>query len=177
MVETIGMGEMNGYADSHADFVAAHELNTRALLNLADAEAQKAAGVPVTIKKNDPRPAYDPAHSDNHWPLMIHHAQKGEKVIGKSLKGLAGRSRLEQEQSNKKELEAHLDPKAGWRREPFPKPQVAVLDPATEKAHMLERNRMLEGLIVQQNDLVQKLSARLDALENGSAGDAGKPKG
>jgi hypothetical protein len=153
MVETIGMqGEVNGYADAFSQFVESHEANTAALLNLAEGKPKK-----------DKRPAYDPNHSDNHWPLMIHHAQKGEKVIGQSLIGLTGRARDAREQANKKELDAHIE--QGYRREPYLKPQIAVLDPATEKLQMLERNRQLEGMIIQQNDLLQKLMGRLEAIE------------
>lgn len=162
MVETIGIpGETNGYADAHAEFRQAHENNTRQLLNLAAGR-----------KKTDPLPAFDPEHSDNHWPLMVHHAVKGELTIGKNLLGLKGRERVETEAANKKELEAVL--KQGYRREPYPKPQVALLDPAVEKAALLERNKMLEGMIVQQNDLMLKLSARLEAIEKGQAEDPKK---
>jgi hypothetical protein len=53
----------------------------------------------------------------------------------------------------------------GYRTDPYPKPQVKVEDPATEKKLLMDRNRELEGKLAVQNDLLLKLAGRLEAIE------------
>jgi hypothetical protein len=152
-VETIGMGgEINGYGDAMDAFRSSHEQNSRALINLAAGR-----------KKNAVIPPFDPQHPDNQWPVMVYHAEKGELTVGKNLLGLVGIVRQDAEKTNKAELNAAL--KAGYRTEPYKKPQVVVLDPAVEKAAILAKQNELQGIIVAQNDVNQKLMARLEALE------------
>ena len=60
----------------------------------------------------------------------------------------------------------------GWRDEPIVKPQVAVLDAATEKKMLLDANKAQQAqitlqseMIAKQNELMQQMTNRLDALE------------
>lgn len=146
---------VNGHGDSMAQFIEAHRSNTDQILNLAEGK-----------KKTAPRPAYDPDNPDNQWPKMVHSA-KGELTVGKSLVGVqdpAARKRIEA--ANKEAFEAAL--KGGYRMEPYLKPQVVVPDAAVEKAALLKHNADLSGTIVQQNDQLARLTARLEALEQGA---------
>ena len=163
-VEVLGVpGEVNGYGDSMDAFRSAHETNSRILVNLILMDADKAAGIQTKRKKNDPAVAYDPNHPDNQWPVMYYHAEKGEKVFGSSLVGLRGDARRRTEADNKAALATAQ--KEGWRAEPYLKPQIAVLDPAVEKAAMVAKNQQLEGQLVQANDTLRKLEERLAKLE------------
>lgn len=154
-VEVIGIpGETNGYGDSMDAFRASHENNSRILVNLAAGR-----------KKNDPAPPYDPDHSDNVWPRMLYHPEHGDKTVGTSLKGLPPAVRQQVEKENKSAAKGMLD--AGWRVEPYIKPQIAVLDPASEKAAMVAKNRELEGQIVAQGDRLAKLQESIDQLLKG----------
>ena len=151
-VEVIGVaGESNGYGDSMDAFRSAHENNSRIILNLAAGR-----------KKNEPAPAFYPSHPDNAWPVMIYHPEFGEKVVGQSLLHLDKSVRGHIEGANKAELAQLL--KAGWRMEPYQKPQIAVLDPALEKAALVAKNRELEGKIVAQADEFSKLRALVEKL-------------
>jgi hypothetical protein len=145
-------GEINGYGDAMDAFRASHEQNSRQLVNLANGR-----------KKNAVIPSYDPDHPDNQWPLMVYHPEKGELAVGRNLVGLVGIVRADAEKTNKAQLADAL--KSGYRKEPYLKPQVVVLDPAVEKAAMLAKQNELQGVIVSQNDVLQKLMARLEALE------------
>lgn len=80
------------------------------------------------------------------WPTMLYHAD--------------GRFEPAADKSELGELQ-----KRGFRREPYPKPQVQVLDPATEKKALLQQNQQLQGQITSQSDIIEKLAARLEALE------------
>lgn len=142
---------MDGLGDAHAAFVEAHESNSKQLLNLAEGR-----------KKNEPRPVYDPSHPDNLWPLMVHHAAKGELTIGKTLKGVTSPS--ERAQITKANEKAKADALAsGYRLEPYIKPQVAVLNPEAEKAALLRRNQELEGQINTLTDEFSKIRTMLEA--------------
>ncbi len=146
-VEVIGVGgEINGHGDSMDAFRTANEQNARALLNVAEGK-----------KKNEPRPPFNPDHPDNQWPVMVYSAEKGELTVGKSLVGLAGSLRLETEKNNKAALAQSV--KDGYRSEPYIKPQVVVLDPATEKAELKRKNDELQGQITALNDLMHKVLA------------------
>lgn len=146
-----------GHERSMAAFVESHESNSKALINLANGR-----------KQNAPTPPYDPTHPDNKWPMMVHHPAKGEKPIGTNLKGVTDVSqRVAITKANEADLKEHLA--TGWRKDPYVKPQITVLDAATEKAALVERNRQLEGGLVAANDLIVKMEARLAALEKGAA--------
>lgn len=146
---------VDGHGDSMEGFRKAHVSNTDQILNLAEGK-----------KKTAQRPTYDPDHPDNQWPVMVH-SPKGELTVGKSLVGVqdpAARKRIEAE--NKEAFAAAL--KAGYRTEPYLKPQVVVPDAAVEKAALLKHNADLSGTIVQQNDQLARLTSRLEALEQGA---------
>jgi hypothetical protein len=161
-VEVLGVqGSVDGYGDSMEAFRSAHINNSNILLNLLEGK-----------KKNAPRPAYDPAHPDNQWPVMVYHPEKGEKVVGQSLVGLSGKLRDAAEQDNKDVLAATL--KAGYRNEPYPKPQIAVLDPATEKKMLQDQLAQQAGQIVAVTDLVQKFLASQQPAEDAPAKGKGK---
>ena len=154
----------NGFEDAIAAHVASHEQNSNALLNLGEGK-----------KTTDPRPPYNPDHPDNAWPLMLHHAAKGELTVGTSLKGVtdpAERKRIHAE--NTAAVDAAI--KQGYRYEPYPKLQIQVLDPVVEKAALMQKNKDLEGQLRAQADVTNKLMARLEALEAGGPGPQG-PQG
>lgn len=147
----------NGFDKSWEAHVTSHVQNSNALLNLAEGK-----------KMSTLRPFYDPSHPDNQWPLMLHHPAKGELAVGTNLKGVSEpltRQRIQRE--NEAAVKGALA--GGYRREPYLKPQVAVMDPAAEKQALLRRNQELEGQLATTNDMLQKLSARLDAMEQGAA--------
>lgn len=160
-------GEINGYGDAMDAFRGAEEQNARILLNLEDIRIGRERGIdPNKLpKKNSLRAPYDPNHPDNKWPVMVYHAALGYKVIGQNLKGLTGALRIEAEKANQVALKAAQA--ENWRLEQYPKPQVALLDPAAEKAALVARNVELEGKIVALTDSFTKLMARLDAIEKG----------
>ena len=146
----------DGHADSMEAFITSHNQNSTALLNLAEGKPAKAA-----------RPAYDPAHPDNAWPLMLH-SSKGEITIGKSLKGVTNQAeRAAIAKAN--ELAKREAMALGYRPEPFVKPQVAVLDPATEKANMQKRNDELQAALMAQGDQMAKLQASIEELQKAKA--------
>ncbi len=135
---------INGHEKSIAIFRRAHVENSNALLNHAE-------GLPVDAE----RPPYDPNHSDNKWPVMVHHAEKGELTVGKSLVGVPDpmvRNKIIA--ANEKALKDALA--SGYRAEPYPKPQIAVLDPAAEKAELKRKNDELQGQITALTDRVNK---------------------
>ena len=143
----------NGHEESFAAFKSSHEANSTALLNLAEGK-----------KTTEPRPPFDPNSPDNAWPLMVHHAAKGELTVGKNLKGVEDpRTRKDITQANEAALAVAL--KSGYRREPYIKPQVPVLDPAAEKAALLRRIQEQDGLLNQQTDLLLRMEDRLKAVE------------
>ena len=169
-VEVIGVvGETNGYGDSMDAFREAHNGNSRILVNLMNGR-----------KKNDFTPPYDPRHPDNQWPKMMYHPAKGELIVGKALIyfepgpfgsriqfSLGGETRKQTEEDNLEAVkEAQIN---GYRAEPYLKPQIAVLDPAVEKAALLAKNQELEGKVTAANDLIQRMEARLSALEHSEA--------
>ena len=53
----------------------------------------------------------------------------------------------------------------GFRPEPYPKPQIEVLDPAIEKKALRDKNDELQGQIIRQQDALSKMMERLEALE------------
>ena len=147
---------INGHEKSIAIFRRAHVENSTALINHAE-------GKPVDHE----RPPYDPSHPDNKWPLMVHHAEKGELTVGRSLVGVEDpMTRNKITAANEKALAAAVA--SGYRAEPYPKPQVVVLDPATEKAELKRKNDELQGQITALTDLFNKAIAAKPA-------DAPKP--
>lgn len=156
-VEVLGVAnEGNGHGDTMDLFRAAEIANSKVLLNLAAGR-----------KKNAPQPVYDPDHSDNAWPKMMFHPGLGERTVGKSLIGVTDEDELAAlEKANQKDVtKAKAD---GFRDEPYPKVQIALLDPAAEKKAMLDKITEQGGQLVALSEMVNKLLA-------GQA-DAKKPK-
>lgn len=92
--------------------------------------------------KDDPRPAYQ----FQPWPTMVYHAD----------------GRFEPAR-NKEELAAWIT--KGFRREPYPKIQIEVLDPATEKKALKDENNQLRAQMARQADLMEKMIKRMEAYE------------
>ncbi len=138
-ISVIGVQEgMGGLKESISKFRKHHGEVGDALMNISGLGT--VTGDPVD--KDEPRPAYHHAE----WPMMIYHADGRERVV---------QDHREYEEWRGK----------GFRDDPYPKPQVAVLDPATEKKALMETNRQLQGQVTTQQDLIDRLSARLDAVE------------
>ena len=153
-VEQIGsVGEINGHADAMDAFRAAHELNSRQLVAIG-----------MGLKKNAVIPAYDPEHEDNDFPVMLYHPEKGERIIGKSAKGLGdpkARAALARENADL----VLAAKKLGYREEPYVKPQIAILPPEVEKKALQDKLSGLEGQNTLLLDMLTKLQARLDAAD------------
>lgn len=147
-VEVLGVAnEGNGHGDTMDSFRNAEISNSKVLLNLAAGR-----------KKNAPHPHYDPDHSDNAWPKMMFHPGLGERTVGVSLVGVNDEDdRNKLEKSNQKAVaQAKAD---GFREEPYPKVQIAVLDPATEKKAMQDKLTEQSGQITALSETVNKLLA------------------
>jgi hypothetical protein len=146
----------DGFGESHRAFVRNHSEDSIQLLNLAEDKPKEA-----------PRPAYDPNHPDNAWPLMLH-SPKGELTIGKSLKGITNQAEraaiVKANELAKREAVAQ-----GYRPEPYIKPQVAVLDPAAEKANLIKRNDELDAALRAQTDVIASMKAALEELQKAKA--------
>lgn len=138
----------DGHRDTLRRQIVAIKDNTRSLLNLSENK-----------DVDDERPEYDPKNPDNQWPKMLHHAVKGEKQVGKNLKGMpAGnpdddKKRAALMQANQKEYD-RLIREEGYQAQPFPAVHVTVLDPKAEKAELERKNAVLQGqILTQQQDL------------------------
>lgn len=99
-------------------------------------------GLPVD--KDEPRPTYDPRA--NQWPMAAYHAD----------------GRFETAETPD-QLQEFIQ--KGFRREPYPKAQVALNDPATEKKELQRKLTEKDGQIASLQDLFEKALQRLDALE------------
>jgi hypothetical protein len=147
-VEVLGVAnEGAGHGDTMDSFRSAEISNSKVLLNLAAGR-----------KKNAIAPPYDPDHSDNAWPKMMFHPGLGERTVGKSLIGVTDEDeRAAAEKANKKAVEqAKAD---GYRETPYPKVQIAVLDPAAEKKALQDKITEQEGKLVALSETVNKLAA------------------
>ena len=133
-VSVIGVNDgMGGLKESQAKFRKHHEEVGAALMNISGVGT--ATG--DKVDKDEPRPGYQ--HEE--YPFMLYKA--GEEL------GRVVKSKAERDEAMKE----------GWRVEPFPKPQVEVLDPATEKKALMEQNRQLQAQL-------QKLIERIDKVES-----------
>ncbi len=132
-------GGMGGLKESVAKFKKHHKDVGDALLNISGIDTS--TGDPVD--KDEPRPGYQ----RQEFPKMIYHAAHGERIV-----------------ENQGELDGYLQ--LGWRKEPYSKPKVEVLDPAVEKKASQDESVRLRGVIAQQTDLIEKLTLRLDAMES-----------
>lgn len=150
-----GQGEVDGYGDSMQAFRSANENNAKVLLNLAEGKTGK--------NRHEPRPVHDHAHPDNQWPVLMY-SPTGDRLVGKSLKGIDDTiTRGAITKANKEAAEQAK--KDGFRMEPYVKPQIAVLDPAVEKAALQAKINELQGALVSAADSQDKLDKRLAALE------------
>jgi hypothetical protein len=134
-----------------------HRDNGDMILNLRDAAGARKEGRQGP-RKSDARPAYQ----HRAFPMHTYHAD--------------GRVR---EVNSADELKlARLD---GFRAEQYAVVRVAPKDPAEEKAILEAKLREGDGKLAMQNELLLKLSARLEALEAEKAAaeppPAEKPKG
>lgn len=157
-VEVLGVAnEGNGHGDTMESFLQSEIANSKVLINLAAGR-----------KKNAPHPHYDPDHSDNAWPKMLFHPGLGERTVGKSLVGVNDEeARTAQEKSNHKAVaQAKAD---GYRDEPYPKVQIAVLDPAAEKKAMQDKLTEQSGQITALSEMVNKLMAATPKKGKGEA--------
>jgi hypothetical protein len=94
---------------------------------------------------NDPRAPYVP----QDYPKMLFKpdpGEKGEKVV----------------LTADEEAVAKQD---GWRLEPYPRVQVVVLDPAQEKANLLDTNNRLQAQLVLQQEAMEKQQAETAELK------------
>ena len=97
------------------------------------------------IDHNDPRPAY--VHQG--YPMMLYKplpGEDGQKIVMNA-------------------DEAELATQNGWREKPYPVISVTVLDPATEKKNLLDSNNQLQSQLIQQQEMLNKLMERLEAME------------
>jgi hypothetical protein len=145
--------EIDGHFDTMEAFRRVEAENATGLLKAA-----------MGLKKRDRLPEYNRA--DHDWPLMVYHAEKGEKVIGVNLANKGREERIQLEKANRQIL-AELE-KQGWRREPYPKPQVTVLDPAVEKAALIAKNDALQGQIIVLSDRLTKAIEAIEKLQKES---------
>lgn len=90
------------------------------------------------IDKDDARPAY----IHKQFPKMLY-KPTDEKVVM-------------HEQEMKDAIET------GWREEPYPRVQIAVLDPATEKRALIDRNGQMEAQIVLMQEQINKLVTSME---------------
>lgn len=157
-VEVLGAGgEINGHGDAFEAFVQANNSNATMLLNVAEGK-----------KKNAIRAPYNPDHPDNAWPVMVYSVDpaKPEMTVGKSLAGVTD-PRLRKLIESDNEAEYKKAVASGYRDEPYPKPQIAVLDPAAEKLELKRKNDELQGQITALTDLVNKaLAAKTEPATN-----------
>jgi hypothetical protein len=138
----------NGHAASMRKFMEAHVADTASLLNLAEGKEVDAT-----------RPPYDPSHPDNQWPIMLHHPEKGELTVGASLVGVQDTpgqpSKRAAIQKGNEKLVADAIAR-GYRKEPYAKPQIAVLDPAAEKLELKRKLDEQQGQITMLLDRINK---------------------
>lgn len=52
----------------------------------------------------------------------------------------------------------------GWREEPYPRVSVQVLDPATEKANLIDTNNRLQSQLIQQAESIQAMQEQMKEL-------------
>ena len=131
-VSVIGVQDgMGGLKESQAKFRKHHQEVGDALLNISGVGTSTGD----KVDKDEERPGY----KHQEFPKMLY--KPNEEVIV----------------SNKADMEVHT--KAGWREEPYPRPQIAVLDPATEKKNLMDTNQQLQAQLI-------RMQERLEAIES-----------
>jgi hypothetical protein len=138
-ISVIGVHDgMGGLKESLTKFRKHHDEVGSALMNISGIGTATGG----KVDKDEPRPAY--RHEE--WPRMVYHSD--------------GREEIAVAPQDYKEFV-----RKGFRDEPYPKPQIAVLDPATEKQALADHNKQLQSQITIQNELLSKLQARLETIE------------
>ncbi len=97
------------------------------------------------LDHNEPRAPY--VHQG--FPKMLYQpirGEKGEKVV-----------------MDAQQMAVALED--GWREEPYEFPAIVVLDPQTEKKHLMEKLQAAESQNIQLAELMSKMSERLEKLE------------
>ncbi len=118
-----------------------HRENAVQIMNVHDAVQARKAGLRGP-KKQDPRPAY----VYQPFPKHTYHADGRELVCADPAALDAAKER-------------------GFREEPYPVARVAVGDPKAEKAALEAKLRESDGKLAVQNELLLKLTERLDAID------------
>lgn len=131
-----------GLKRAMAEIIKHNKSVADALLNVSGIGT--ATGEPVD--EDDPREAYDPKADKNQWPKMLYHPD-GRQVLSFNF------------------IEVKDAQAKGFRLEPYIKPQVAVLDPATEKKMLLDRLNQMEAEKTQNADIASRALQRLEELE------------
>lgn len=142
-VTVIGMQrDGGGLKKALAEVTRYNKIVSDAVLNVSGIDT--ATGQPVD--EDEPRAAYDPTADRNQWPKMVYHLDGREATVFnfKEVKEAEGK---------------------GYRTEPYLKPQVAVVDPATEKKLLLDRLNQLEAEKTQNADIAFRAMQRLEGLE------------
>jgi hypothetical protein len=97
------------------------------------------------LDHNEPRAPY--VHQG--FPKMLYQpirGEKGEKVV-----------------MDAQQMAVALED--GWREEPYEFPAIVVLDPQTEKKHLMEKLQAAESQNIQLAESMNKLMERLEKLE------------
>lgn len=108
-----------------------------------------------------------PAHQDADRPEYQHQAfpmmlykpdpgEKGEKIV-----------------MNEAELSAALQD--GWRIDPYPRVQIAVLDPAMAQKNLQDTNNNLQAQLAIMQEQMNKMAARLEGGEETAKRGPGRP--
>ncbi len=126
--------EMGGLKESLGAFRRNVHEDADAILNITGIATP--TGQPVD--KDDPRMPY----VMQPYPKMVYHADGREVVVDD-------------------ERELKMFQGQGFRTMPYIKPQIQVLDPATEKKELLDTNRQLQTQITLQNERLAKLEELL----------------
>jgi hypothetical protein len=137
--------DQDGMALALSTHVEAHHKNSKELLNISDGLEDVKRG-----EKRRSQYAPRPAYVHQPYPKHLYHADGREQIV-----------------ADEDAQDAAVA--AGFRTEPYPKVRVALGDPGAEKAALQAKLLESDGKIASQNDLLQKLMTRLEALE--------KPKG
>lgn len=129
---------IDGLKASISAFRKHHQEVGNALLNLSGIDTVTGAAA----DKDDPRPTY----RHQAWPKMVYHADGRDLIVGNDaeLKAAVGKS---------------------FREQPYPKAQVAVGDPAAEKKLLLDEIRERDGKLAIQNEMLMKLTERMEQME------------
>ncbi len=131
---------MGGLKESIGAFRKHHQEVGDALLNISGIGT--ATG--DSVDKDEPRPEY----KHQNFPRMLYHASRGERMVDDA-------------------EEQRIAIEEGYRKDHYLKPQVAVNDPQVEKKELLDRNRELGGQVTILSEVIEKLEARLTAMEKG----------